>query len=193
MRSEFIISSQRRLDSSLQRFTRAIWPNHDWEKQSCCRPWDEYSKHSTPQLFRFLPRFPSSIRQEIPLLVFLDPLNQDCIDARIFKESWFWRSIFIVLCSTFEYGCSSWFSFSDSLVIQFEMELFRLSVSRLVSLSQNFEEKTLIFHFVRSSYFPFKVARPSIFVGTPSFFESLILKQIDRYRKNIITHVLHID
>ena len=85
------------------------------------------------------------------------------------------------------------FPFSDSLVIQFEMELFRLSVSRLVSLSQNFEEKTLIFHFVRSSYFPFKVARPSIFVGTPSFFESLILKQIDRYCKNIITHVLHID
>ena len=42
---------------------------------------------SSPQLFRFFPRFPSSIRQEIPLLVYLDPL--DCIDARIFKVSWF--------------------------------------------------------------------------------------------------------
>ena len=70
------------------------------------------------------------------------------------------------------------------LVIQFEMELF---------LSQNFEEKILSFHFVRSSYFPFKVARPSIFVGTPSIFESPILKQIDRYCKNTMTHVLHID
>ena len=35
-----------------------------------------------------------------------------------------------------------------------------------------------------------KVVRPSIFVGTPSVFESLILKQIDFYCKNIITHVL---
>ena len=40
---------------------------------------------SSPQLFRFIPRFPSSIRQEIPRLVYLDPL--DCIDARIFKVS----------------------------------------------------------------------------------------------------------
>ena len=39
----------------------------------------------------------------------------------------------------------------------------------------------------------FKVARPSIFVGTPSIFESLILKEIDLYCKSIITHVLHID
>ena len=45
----------------------------------------EYSKHSSPQLFRFSPRSPSSIRQEIPLLVYLDPL--DCIDPRIFKVS----------------------------------------------------------------------------------------------------------
>ena len=45
----------------------------------------EYSKHSSPQLFRFFPRSPSSIRQEIPLLVYLDPL--DCIDPRIFKVS----------------------------------------------------------------------------------------------------------
>ena len=36
-----------------------------------------------------------------------------------------------------------------------------------------------------------KVARPSIFVGTPSIFESLRLRQIDLYRKNIIAHVLH--
>ena len=33
--------------------------------------------------FVFFPRFPSSIRQEIPLLVYLDPL--DCIDARILR------------------------------------------------------------------------------------------------------------
>ena len=41
----------------------------------------------------------------------------------------------------------------------------------------------------------FKVARPRIFVGTPSIFEliSYILKQIDLYCKNIVTHVLHID
>ena len=38
-----------------------------------------------------------------------------------------------------------------------------------------------------------KVARPSIFVGAPSIFESLILKQIDLYCKNIRTHVLPID
>ena len=37
------------------------------------------------------------------------------------------------------------------------------------------------------------MARPSIFVGTPSIFESLRLKQIDLYCKNIITCVLHID
>ena len=35
-----------------------------------------------------------------------------------------------------------------------------------------------------------KVARPSIFVGTPSIFESLTLKQIDLFCKNIITRVL---
>ena len=41
----------------------------------------------------------------------------------------------------------------------------------------------------------FKVARPSIFVGTPSIFESLILKQTDLYRKihhnTCITHRLY--
>ena len=37
------------------------------------------------------------------------------------------------------------------------------------------------------------MARPSIFVGTPSIFESLILKQIDLHCKNIITYVLHIE
>ena len=37
------------------------------------------------------------------------------------------------------------------------------------------------------------MARPSIFAGTPSIFESLRLKQIDLYCKNIITRVLHID
>ena len=129
-------------DSSLQRFTGAVSTNHDWEKPSCCRPWDEYSKHSLPQLFRFFPRFPSSIRQEIPLLVYLDPL--DCIDAKILKLSWFLVFIFIVLCSTFQYGCSSWV-FG---VIQFEMGVFRLYASRLVYFSQNFEEKILIFHVV---------------------------------------------
>ena len=36
-----------------------------------------------------------------------------------------------------------------------------------------------------------KVARPSIFIGTPSIFESLILKQIDLYCKTIMTHGLH--
>ena len=38
-----------------------------------------------------------------------------------------------------------------------------------------------------------KVARSSIFVRTPSIFESLRLKQMDLYRKHIITNVLHID
>ena len=37
------------------------------------------------------------------------------------------------------------------------------------------------------------VARPSIFVGTPSILESLRLKQIYLYCKTIIAHVLHID
>ena len=36
------------------------------------------------------------------------------------------------------------------------------------------------------------VARPSIFVGTLSIFESLMLKQIDLYCKNIITHEIHL-
>ena len=39
----------------------------------------------------------------------------------------------------------------------------------------------------------FEVARPSIFVDTPSIFESLILKQIDLYCENMIPHVLHIN
>ena len=33
----------------------------------------------------------------------------------------------------------------------------------------------------------FKMARRSIFIGTPSIFESLILKQIDLYCKTIMT------
>ena len=37
-----------------------------------------------------------------------------------------------------------------------------------------------------------KVARVSIFIGTPSIFESLILKQIDLYCKTIMTHGLHL-
>ena len=81
---------------------------------------------SSPQLFRFFPRFPSSIRQEIPLLVYLDSL--DCIDGRIFKVSWFLELIFILLCSTFQNGCSSWVFW----VKQFEMALFRLSVIGLL-------------------------------------------------------------
>ena len=64
----------------------------------------EYSKHSSPQLFRFFSRFPPSIPQETPLLVYLDPL--DCIDRRIVKVSWFLVFTFIVLCLTFQYGCS---------------------------------------------------------------------------------------
>ena len=36
-----------------------------------------------------------------------------------------------------------------------------------------------------------KVAQPSIFIGTPSIFESLILKQIDLFCKMIMTHGLH--
>ena len=89
-----------------RRLTRGSSTNHEWEKPSGCRRWDEYSKHSSPQLFRFFSRFPPSIRQETPLLVYLDPL--DCIDPRIFtcKVSWFLAFIFIVLCSTFQYGCS---------------------------------------------------------------------------------------
>ena len=38
-----------------------------------------------------------------------------------------------------------------------------------------------------------KVSRLSIFIGTPSIFESLILKQIDLYCKTIMTHGLHLD
>ena len=38
-----------------------------------------------------------------------------------------------------------------------------------------------------------KMARPITFVGTLSIFECLIFNQIDLYRKDIITHVLHID
>ena len=38
-----------------------------------------------------------------------------------------------------------------------------------------------------------KVARPSIFVATPSIFESLILQQISLCFKSVITHALHID
>ena len=45
----------------------------------------EASKDSLTQLFHVFPHFPSSIRQEFPLLVYLDP--RDCIDARIFKVS----------------------------------------------------------------------------------------------------------
>ena len=40
----------------------------------------------------------------------------------------------------------------------------------------------------------FKVARPSIFIGTPSMiFESLIFKQMDLYCKTIMTCELHLD
>ena len=39
----------------------------------------------------------------------------------------------------------------------------------------------------------FKVARPSIFLGTPSIFESLAIRQIDVYCTTIITHGLHLD
>ena len=34
--------------------------------------------------------------------------------------------------------------------------------------------------------------RSFLFVGTPSIFESLILKEIDLYFKTVTTHVLHI-
>ena len=36
------------------------------------------------------------------------------------------------------------------------------------------------------SIFPLKVARPSIFIGTPSIFESLTLKQIYLYCETIM-------
>ena len=48
-------------------------------------PLAEDREYSSPQLFRFFSRFPSSIRQEIPLLVYLDPV--DCIDPKIFTVS----------------------------------------------------------------------------------------------------------
>ena len=38
-----------------------------------------------------------------------------------------------------------------------------------------------------------KVAQPRIFIGTPSIFVSLILKQIDLYCKMIMTRGLHLD
>ena len=136
---------QRRLDSSLQRFTGAIWTNLDQGKPSCSRPWDENSKHSFNSIISRFPHFPSSIRQEFPLLVYLDP--RDCIDARIFKVSWFLRIIFIVLCSTIQNGCSFCFFW---VIHYFEMGLFCISLSRLVYFSQNFEEKILIFNFVWS-------------------------------------------
>ena len=60
---------------------------------------------------------------------------------------WFSRALlivflgftFIVLCSTFQNGCSSWVFW----VIQFEVGLFRFSVSRLVYFSQNFWRKNV--------------------------------------------------
>ena len=133
---------QRRLDSSLQRFTGAIWieENHlaiDREMK--------IQNIVLAQLFHIFPHFPSSIRQEFPLLVYLDP--HDCIDARIFKVSWFLRIIFIVLCSTIQNGCSFCFFW---VIHYFEMGLFCISLSRLVYFSQNFEEKILIFNFVWS-------------------------------------------
>ena len=45
---------------------------------------------------------------------------------------------------------------------------------------------------ITGDYVRFKVARSSIFVGTPSIFESLTLKQICFYWKIIITNVLHV-
>ena len=39
----------------------------------------------------------------------------------------------------------------------------------------------------------FKVVRSSNLMGTPSIFESLILKQFLLYCKTIITHGLHLD
>ena len=39
----------------------------------------------------------------------------------------------------------------------------------------------------------FKVARPSIFKGTPSIFESILLKQIDLYRNKIMIHGKHLE
>ena len=41
--------------------------------------------------------------------------------------------------------------------------------------------------------FLINVAQPSIFIRTPSTFESLILKQIDLYCETIMTYGLHID
>ena len=38
-----------------------------------------------------------------------------------------------------------------------------------------------------------EVARTSTFIGAPSIFESLILKQIDLYCKTIMTYGLHLD
>ena len=47
-------------------------------------------------------------------------------------------------------------------------------------------KKILRLQFWVSLIFRLKVARPSIFIGTPSIFESLILKQIYLYCKTIM-------
>ena len=77
-------------------------------------------------------------------------------------------------------------------------------VISLVVLSYPSPVQNLVLLYIHSKYFQlrgmlysislnFKVARPSIFIGTPSIFESLILKQIDLYCKTIMTHGLHLD
>ena len=64
-----------------------------------------------------------------------------CIDAKIFKVSGFLGFSFIALCSTSQNGSSSWVFW----VIQFEVGLFRFSVSLFVYFSQNFEEIFILF------------------------------------------------
>ena len=76
-------------------------------------------------------------------------------------------------------------------------------VISLVVLSYPSQVQNLVLLYIHSKYLQlrgmlysislnFKVARPSIFIGTPSIFESLILKQIDLYCKIIMTHGLHL-
>ena len=54
----------------------------------------------------------------------------------------------------------------------------------------NKEHYGMLWYFLEWSI---KVALPSIFVATPSIFESLILQQISLCFKSVITHALHID
>ena len=128
-----------------RRSTRGSSTNHEWEKPSGCRPWDEYSKHSSrgivrPNYFVFSLVFRHRFVKKLlfwftwTLLIVLIRESLRWVDFSVyFHRAMLDIPIWLLRC---------WFFW----VIQFEMGLFRLIVSRLVYFSQNFEEKILIFH-----------------------------------------------